>query len=104
MRTRRTFLRNLVGAGTVAVASFREDGLDRILAAGRATSSHRPEQLARDEDFWFEIQQAFKLDRALLLLTSGGLGTHPCGAFVDARRCVISLPVPYRHRIWWSGR
>ncbi|PYV37831.1 MAG: aminotransferase, partial [Acidobacteria bacterium] len=77
MRTRRTFLRNLVGAGTVAVASFREDGLDRILAAGRATSSHSPEQLARDEDFWFEIQQAFTLDRTLINLNNGGVSPSP---------------------------
>jgi len=67
----------LVGAGTVAVASFREDGLDRILAAGRATSSHSPEQLARDEDFWFEIQQAFTLDRTLINLNNGGVSPSP---------------------------
>lgn len=77
MRTRRSFLKNLIGAGTVALASFREDGLDRILAAGRATADHRPDQLAGDEDFWFEIQQAFTLDRTLINLNNGGVSPSP---------------------------
>ena len=77
MRTRRTFLKNLIGTGTVALASFREDGLDRILAAGRATAHHRPELLAGDEDFWFEIQQAFTLDRTLINLNNGGVSPSP---------------------------
>src|SRR2546428_12201166 len=77
MRTRRSFLKNFIGAGTVAVASLREDGLDRILAAGRATADHRPELLAGDEDFWFEIQQAFTLDRTLINLNNGGVSPSP---------------------------
>ena len=77
MRTRRSFLKNLIGTGTVALASLREDGLDRILAAGRATADHRPELLAGDEDFWFEIQQAFTLDRTLINLNNGGVSPSP---------------------------
>src|SRR5205809_3595286 len=77
MRTRRSFLKNLNETGTVALASLREDGLDRILAAGRATADHRPELLAGDEDFWFEIQQAFTLDRTLINLNNGGVSPSP---------------------------
>ena len=77
MRTRRSFLKNLIGTGTVAVASLREDGLDRILAAGRATADYSPDRLASNEDFWFEIQQAFTLDRTLINLNNGGVSPSP---------------------------
>src|SRR5438093_3212056 len=77
MRTRRSFLKNLIGTGTVALASLREDGLDRILAAGRATADHSPDKLASNEDFWFEIPQAFTLDRTLINLNNGGVSPSP---------------------------
>src|SRR2546428_2822164 len=100
MRTRRSFLKNFIGAGTVAVASLREDGLDRILAAGRATADHRPELLAGDEDFWFEIQQAFTLDRTLINLNNGGVSPSPRVVQEAMRRYLdLSNEAPV-HTMW----
>ena len=62
MSTRRGFLSMAAVAG--ALSAFREDGLERVLAASRAAASRSPEEMARDEDFWREIQQAFTVDRA----------------------------------------
>ena len=64
MRTRRSFLKNLIGTGTVALASLREDGLDRILAAGRATADHRPELLAGvswDMSRWLAVPEGVEV-------------------------------------------
>ena len=67
---RRDFLRNCaVGAGVVAGSG--NSALERILAAGRDTAALSPEEVATDEDFWFEVQQAFALDRNYINLNNG---------------------------------
>ncbi|MEW5977931.1 MAG: aminotransferase class V-fold PLP-dependent enzyme [Acidobacteriota bacterium] len=77
MLKRRSFLKNLTGLGSLALASLREDGLDRVHAAGKKVAHQTPEQLATDEDFWFEIQQAFTLDRTIVNLNNGGVSPSP---------------------------
>jgi isopenicillin-N epimerase len=76
MLTRRTFLKHL-GAQVIALASFREGGIERILAASRAVAGRAPEEVAADEDFWREIQQAFTVDRSLINLNNGGVSPSP---------------------------
>jgi len=67
MINRREFLKDCaVGAGV-----FAGGGLDKVLAAGRDTAGLSPEQVAAEEDFWFEIRQAFALDRNYLNLNNG---------------------------------
>ncbi len=77
MPTRRSFIRSMAAAGTGAMAVLHENAIDRILAAGRSVSNHTPEQLAADEDFWFEIQEAFVLDRTMINLNNGGVSPSP---------------------------
>src|SRR5215831_3262311 len=90
MPTRRRFFKQISGAGAASLVSFREGGLERVLAAGRGTSQISPEQLASEEDFWFEVQQAFTLDRTLINLNSGGVSPSP--RFVqDAMRRYLEL-------------
>ena len=67
---RRDFLRGCaVGVGALAAAPA--NALERILAAGRGTADMTPEELASDEDFWFEVQQAFTEDRNYINLNNG---------------------------------
>ncbi len=67
---RRDFLRDCaVGVGVLAAGG--KGSLERILAAGRDTAGLSAEQVATDEDFWFEIQQAFTEDRNLINLNNG---------------------------------
>ncbi|HYP27642.1 MAG TPA: aminotransferase class V-fold PLP-dependent enzyme [Blastocatellia bacterium] len=75
MLTRRRFLKAV--GGSAAVASFHERGLERILAASRAMNDTPPDQVARDEDFWREIQQAFTVDRSIINLNNGGVSPSP---------------------------
>src|SRR5260370_16495646 len=76
MTTRRGFLAGLArGAG--ALASFRAGALDSVLAAGRSASGRSPEEVAADEDYWREIQQAFTVDRSRGKLNKGGVSPSP---------------------------
>ncbi|HET7619175.1 MAG TPA: aminotransferase class V-fold PLP-dependent enzyme [Vicinamibacterales bacterium] len=75
MWTRRAFLRT-TGAGAAALA-FTNDGLARIAAAGDRTAGRTPEDVAADETYWREIQQAFTLDRTVINLNNGGCCPSP---------------------------
>ena len=59
MLTRRGFLQVTSTAGAAVVASFRDEGLTRLAAAARLVEGATPEDVAADEDYWREIQQAF---------------------------------------------
>jgi isopenicillin-N epimerase len=74
MTTRRAFLGLAAGA---TVAAFRDDGLDRVLAAGRGTEGATAEAIARDEDYWREIQKAFTVNRSYVNLNNGGVCPSP---------------------------
>jgi selenocysteine lyase/cysteine desulfurase len=76
MFTRRSFLKGAVTTSAV-IASFSEKGLARALDATRYVTGRTPEDVARDEDFWFEVQQAFTVDRTLINLNNGGVSPSP---------------------------
>jgi isopenicillin-N epimerase len=80
MHTRRRFLQQVVrgGAATaVGLAALRDDALARVREAAAAAASQTPAQVAQDEDFWREIQQAFTLDRTITNLNNGGVCPSP---------------------------
>jgi isopenicillin-N epimerase len=60
-----------------AVARFSEDGIHRVLAATRGLNDRLPEEVAKDENFWREIQQSFTVDRSLINLNNGGVSPSP---------------------------
>ncbi len=76
MFTRRSFLR-AAGAAGMTAASFNEHGIARALAATGFINGRTPEEVATDEDFWFEVQQAFTVDRTLINLNNGGVSPSP---------------------------
>jgi len=75
--SRRSFLRRGLAAAAIATIALRDDAVARVRAAGRRTADRTPEELARDEDFWFEVQQAFDLDRSFIYLNNGGISPSP---------------------------
>ena len=77
MLTRRGFLQTTGSASLAAVATFRNDGLARLEAASRPVTGVAPDDLAEDEDYWREIQQAFTLDRTIINLNNGGVCPSP---------------------------
>ena len=76
MLTRRAFLRTGTAAGAT-LASFAPEGLGRIAHAAAAVNGVAPETVARDEDFWREVQLAFTLDRSIVNLNNGGVCPSP---------------------------
>ncbi len=76
MPTRRRFLESLIAAGA-AIPALRNDGLARILRITRGRDGRPPDEVAGDEDFWLEIQQAFTLDRTIINLNNGGVSPSP---------------------------
>jgi len=45
-----------------------------------------PEEIARDESFWLEVQQAFTVDRSLINFNNGGVSPSPAGVQAAMKR------------------
>lgn len=75
MWSRRAFLR-MAGGMVPAAYAAKAGGLDSVLAASESVADRTPEEVAKDEFYWREIQLAFKLDRSLINLNNGF--TAPC--------------------------
>jgi hypothetical protein len=75
MLTRRTFLRHAAGAATTA--ALTNDWTRVVQAAESGTRGRTPEEIAADEEYWREIQQAFTLDRSMVNLNNGGVSPSP---------------------------
>ena len=75
MASRRTFLG--LAAGASAAAAFRDDSLERVLAASRSAEGTPAEAIAADEAYWREIQQAFTVNRSYVNLNNGGVCPSP---------------------------
>ena len=76
MWTRRTFLR-LSGALGASAWSVGRNGLREVEAAGAAVAGRTPDDVAQDELYWREIQEAFTLDRTISNLNNGNSCPSP---------------------------
>ncbi len=88
MPDRRRFLAAM-GYPAVTLAAgipLRAAGIPRALAAAAARSPASPKERARDEAFWFEISQAFDVDRSLVNLNNGGVCPAPRSVQDSLRR------------------
>ena len=77
MISRRRFLAT---AGTApAAALFAPSGAAslREIVDELARFRGSPAEIARDEDFWFAVQQAFTVDRSIINLNNGGVSPSP---------------------------
>ncbi len=63
-------------AAAVTVAVLDPTLMNRALASVKGVTG-RPEEIAQDESFWFEIQQAYTADRSLVNLNNGGVSPAP---------------------------
>ena len=80
MYTRRRFL-GAVGVPAAGAAvglpfGFRP-GRTAAVAAELAAHPGSPDEVAGDEDFWYEVQRAFTVDRSLVNLNNGGVSPAP---------------------------
>lgn len=79
---RREFLKSLgLGAGGLGLFSLTgEAARAGIQEQVRRVRYLADAEIARDEDFWFPVQQAFNIDRSLINLNNGGV--HPAPRIV----------------------
>jgi selenocysteine lyase/cysteine desulfurase len=82
MQSRRRFLEtvSLPAAAAAAGVVLRPTELSAsALEVAAELSRHpgTPSQVAADEDFWFEVQRAFTVDRTLVNLNNGGVSPSP---------------------------
>ena len=85
--SRRLFLARaggMVGAGLIT-AVLRPEASAGVSPLVQAAGGVPLDELARDEDFWSEIQRAFAVDRSLIYLNNGGSSPAP-GVAMDALR------------------
>ena len=71
---RRGFLQFSARAGLVVLAS---DAASRAARAADRAAGRHPDEVARDEDYWREIQLGFTLDRSITNLNNGGVSPSP---------------------------
>src|SRR5262245_53021979 len=70
MITRRDFLRT-GSAMSSALSIFGPNAIARVTAATTAVADRPVAEVAADENYWREIQQAFTLDRTFINLNNG---------------------------------
>ena len=76
---RRRFLASAgKGLGLAALSSSAVASLLKDVHAAAKRVAHLPaEEAARDEDFWFDIQQSFSVTRGIVNLNNGGVSPSP---------------------------
>ena len=81
MYNRRQFLGAVGIPAAAAAAGVPLFGLNGSRAADIADHLSRhpgsPQEVAQDEDFWFEVARAFTVDRSLINLNNGGVSPSP---------------------------
>jgi len=75
--TRRAFLQSAGAAGTATVAAFTNHAAARLAAAAPRAAGRPAADLAEDEAYWRNIQDAFTLDRTIINLNNGGCCPSP---------------------------
>lgn len=63
--------------GATALAAFQDSALTRAQAADDAVRGRSAYEVARDEDFWFQVRHAFTIDRNVINLNNGGVAPAP---------------------------
>ena len=102
MWSRRAFLRMSGTLGTAAFATASYKDVEAIQAASSGVANRTPEDVAQDETYWREIQEAFTLDRTLTNLNNGNTCPSPrvvheaCKRYMDMANM---LPVQYNGMI-----
>src|SRR4051812_6887953 len=98
MQARRDFLRQVLPVGAATAVAFNTDWLGRVVEATGAVADRPAAEIAADEGYWREIQQAFTLDRTIINLNNGGVCPSPRVVHEALKRYLdISNQAPVYH-------
>ncbi len=101
LRTRRDFVARLAGTAALGYAMLRDDAMDRVRAAVQDAGDAPPDQLAGNEDFWFQVQRAYDVDRSIINLNNGGVAPSP-RSVMDAMRRHLAFTNHMPSRNLWK--
>ena len=79
-------------------STLREDALERVAALPAVPGS--PDDLASDEDFWREVQQAFTPDRSMVNLNNGGVCPSPAVVQASMKRYLDHANTAPAYVLW----
>ena len=97
---RRRFISTATGGAAVAYATLRDDALERVRAAVADAGDASPTDLAGNEDFWFQVQRAYDVDRSIINLNNGGVAPAPRSVMgAMSRHLAFTNQLPPRH-LW----
>src|SRR6266571_5363563 len=98
MLSRRSVLR-AGGVMSASALAIETRGLDDVIAASAAVADRSADEVAADESYWREIQQAFTLDRTLINLNNGNSCPSPRVVHEAFKRYLdFSNQAPVYHR------
>jgi isopenicillin-N epimerase len=101
MWNRRDFLRmGALGSSTLIPKAF--NSIEQVAAASAGVADRAPDEVAQDEFYWREIQEAFTLDRTLTNLNNGNTCPSPRVVHEAVKRYMDManmLPVQYNGMI-----
>jgi len=69
--------RRFISSAAALAAAFRSDSTALAQKAAKSVSGRPADVVARDEDFWFNIREAFTVDRTMINLNNGGVSPAP---------------------------
>jgi len=58
-------------------AALQNHAIERVQAATKSLAGRPAQEVAADEDFWFEVRHAFSIDRSLINLNNGSVCPSP---------------------------
>lgn len=78
MESRKQFIKKLgAGAAAIGAGAFFSPLKARDITADLKDFSGSPLDIAKNEDYWSRVQQAFTVDRSLINLNNGGVSPSP---------------------------
>ena len=104
MTARRDFLRQVLPMGALGAVALNTDWLGRVVEAGAAVADRSAADVAADEGYWRDIQQAFTLDRTIINLNNGYTCPSPRVVHEALKRYLdVSNQAPV-HFMWNTAR
>jgi isopenicillin-N epimerase len=76
-QSRRAFLGRASAVGALGLIGLQADALAIVQTAAKKAGDRPAGEIAADEDFWFQIQQAYAIDRSMINLNNGGVSPSP---------------------------
>ena len=66
-----------IASGALSLVAFKANAAEKAASASQAVTGRTPEEVARDEDYWMEIRNAFTIDRNVINFNNGYASPAP---------------------------